>query len=455
MKKENSIEEFLQSDDPLSDSALEFAINYKEEDIQLDYKLTLDIKSEKGWLELTKDISAFANTLGGYLVFGVKNETKQAEGIEEELGKVLSDANNIQQKINRFLDPDINNIRSKLYEFDGNNIVIVYIPQSATETHIISKDGSFTFESGKSKILLQKGTFYVRKSAGNHLGDARDLSQIIDRRINHYRENLLSRIARVVEAPPENEVFVLAKDPEDKENKRFIIQDGPDSIPIKGMSFSVAPEGLEEEIAAWAVISSGNPRIVPPTESLWHWYKVRKELQIPANQRLTLAQFSMFSDAPIFFWLQDLGIEEIKKTILYSLKHRPPSCQLRPFFMVASFLGKGFYNKALGILGEQKKKLPTTMMSYPKLDPKKAFCRCEPSGNKSNETHLGELEKELNQIVDSVDGKKLFQPSTMQRFRALQVDCYLYALNGKYKESVKGNEKIDKPPLTKTELGSP
>ncbi|MCH7650632.1 MAG: ATP-binding protein, partial [Nitrospinae bacterium] len=331
MDKKNSIVEFLNSEDPLSDSALDFVIKYKEEDDYIEYKLTLDPSSEKEWLELTKDISAFANTYGGYLVFGVKNDTKEPVGLDDTPCKILADVNNIQQKINRFLEPEINTIRSKQHKIGEQVILIVYIPQSTSATHIISKDGEFIHISGKSKILLRKGTFYIRRSGGNHLGDARDLDQLIDRRINHYRETLLSRIARVVEASTESEIFVLAKDPEDKESKRFIIQDGPDSIPIKGMSFSVAPTGLEEQIAAWTVISSGNPRVIPPTENLWHWYKKREELQIPKHHLLALAQFSMWANAPIFFWLRGLVAQDIEETIWHSLQHRPAKWQLRSF----------------------------------------------------------------------------------------------------------------------------
>lgn len=67
----------LQSDDPLSRRVAEFLSTYAEEDNFVDYKRTIDITSDKFWLELTKDVSAFANTLGGYLVFGIDDEKSQ------------------------------------------------------------------------------------------------------------------------------------------------------------------------------------------------------------------------------------------------------------------------------------------------------------------------------------------------------------------------------------------
>ena len=66
----------LLSYDPLSDDAIQELIDYREEDSSLDYKLELDPDSEREWLEITKDVSAFANTDGGYLVFGIRNRDK-------------------------------------------------------------------------------------------------------------------------------------------------------------------------------------------------------------------------------------------------------------------------------------------------------------------------------------------------------------------------------------------
>jgi predicted HTH transcriptional regulator len=163
--------EYLLSDDPLSEDALEALIKHKEEDPCLDYKLELNPNSEREWLEITKDVSAFANTFGGYLIFGIRDNDKSVIGLEDDIAHLLSDANNVLQKINRHLDPNIEAIRSKPSTVKGKNIVALQIPQSIGKTHLIAKDGIFKHPSGKTKMLLHKGTFYVRRSAGNHLGD--------------------------------------------------------------------------------------------------------------------------------------------------------------------------------------------------------------------------------------------------------------------------------------------
>ena len=57
--------QFLNSNDPLSDEALNYVINYKEEDPNIDYKLKFDYSSDREWLEITKDFLAFSNSCGG------------------------------------------------------------------------------------------------------------------------------------------------------------------------------------------------------------------------------------------------------------------------------------------------------------------------------------------------------------------------------------------------------
>lgn len=248
-----SLKEFIQSKDPLTKDIVEALIAYKEEDDLLDFKQTIDLSSEKEWLGLTKDISAFANTFGGYLVFGVENGDNNIIGLNREVVNILKDASNIQDKINRHLDPPISSLRSKEFIIDSEIIVAVYTPQSKGLTHIISKLGKFKHTRGDEKTVLQQGTFYVRRSAGNHLGDSRDLDGVIARRIDQFRESLIEKVARVVNSPASSDVFILTKDPNDKAGERFIIEDSPESIPVKGMSFTVPPDGPEEEISAWSV----------------------------------------------------------------------------------------------------------------------------------------------------------------------------------------------------------
>ena len=69
--------DILSMDDPLTQENAEILCDYKEEDEYVDYKSQFKSGSEKDWLEITKDIMAFANTYGGFLVYGVEDQSKK------------------------------------------------------------------------------------------------------------------------------------------------------------------------------------------------------------------------------------------------------------------------------------------------------------------------------------------------------------------------------------------
>lgn len=369
----NSPHTFLLSDDPLSRDAAIFLAEYAEEDDRVDYKLTMDTKSNKSWLELTKDVSAFANTFGGYLVFGFNDQRKEIQGISRLLADSLKDINNILQKINRNLEPHITGIRSKTYRIEGKTIGLLYVPQSFGRTHVISKDGDFDHLSGKSQTLIRKGTFYVRRSGGNHLGDSRDLDDVIERRIDQFRSALMDKFAKVVYTPATSDVYVLSKDRDDPTGKRFVIEDSPDAIPIKGMSFTVAPEGPEEEIAGWTVLCGGDPSRAPPASLIWKWYADREDIELSKSHKLALLQFSLWNDVPPFFWIIGLKNADIRKALLEAIRKRPLSIPAKQMLVVASFLGKTPFNAALTALGRGASRLAPVMQHYPKSGPAAAF----------------------------------------------------------------------------------
>ncbi len=239
----NSIVQLLKSEDPLSREALEFLLTYCEEDSLVDYKETFHPDQEKEWLEITKDIMAFANTQGGYLVFGVRDCSFEVVGLDLNVIAILTNTNYLLQKVNRFIEPEIGLLRSKRIEVDGRQVVVLVIPSSIRQTHVISKDGKFKHISGEEKVLLRKGTLYVRRSAGNHLADSRDLDQIFDRRFDYFRESLIDKIARVIDAPQESEMVFVSKDTQPEAAKKFIISGERNRSVTRGAIWEIGSVG--------------------------------------------------------------------------------------------------------------------------------------------------------------------------------------------------------------------
>lgn len=422
----------ISSDDPLSRDAAKFLVSYKEEDDVTDYKLTFHAELEKSWLDLTIDVSAFANTHGGYLVFGIEDKTKKLVGISKGVAYSLKDSNNLLQKVNRHLEPHITGLRSKTYRIDGIVVGIICVPQSQGRTHIISKDGSFPHPSGKMQLRLRQGTFYVRRSGGVHLGDSRDLDDLVERRIDQFRSALLDKVAKVVNTPATSEVFILSRDPEDETGDRFVIEDAPDSIPIKGMSFTVAPEGVEEEVAAWSVLCGGDSSQIPPPKVIWRWYEQRESIELRKGHKLALFQFSLWSDVPAFYWVRGLKNADVRAALLQTIRKRPVGNYGKQMLVAASFLGKSSYKAAVAVLGDGIKKFSISMKTFPSNGPRDAFGKIARMPKQTLATLKKEVVTELNEIA-ATPAKTGKPPALAKRWRAHELDCFLYAQDDRYK----------------------
>ncbi len=431
----DNLDDYINSGDPLSRDAALFLVAYAEEDNRVDYKQTVDLDSEKEWLGLTKDISAFANTRGGYLIFGVNDQDKEVVGLSKKVEAVLKDANNLQLKINRHLEPDISTLRSKACQIGGKTIVVMYVPQSFNVTHLIKKDGVFKQQSGKPKTILHQGTFYVRRSASNHLGDSRDLDDVVERRIDQFRDALIDKVARVVKTPAESNLFILSKDPEDTAGERYIIEDSPDSIPVKGMSFTVSPQGYEEEVAAWSVLSSGRSNIKPPPEIVWNWYSQRESVELRATHKLSIFQFSLWVSAPAFYWIIGLENSVIRESLLNAIRNRPIGVEVKQFLVIASFLGKATYKAALKSLGEYISKIPKRMQKFPTTSPRAEFGTIMARKKQTVANLKKDQLKELNELVAEVVQRQR-EPEAMEKWQAQNMDCFLYAQDNNYKSAI-------------------
>jgi len=300
-------------------------------------------------------------------------------------------------------------------------------------THIFCQDGKFKYPSGEEKFVFRAGTIWIRKSGGNKLADARDLDSIFNKRMEYFRDSLLQKIARVVEAPVESEVVLVRGSGEGSE-KKFIITDAPEAMPIKGMSFSVSPTTLEEEIAAWIALAGTNPDSIPPSATLWKWYSSRKSIKLSKKQKISLAKFCLSREVPSFYWLQGADVDELKKMIT-ELLSRGPS-ELSSIMRMAAYLGKGFYGEMMRKLGKESGKLPLRIKKYPSGGPREWNTLCtnkfvKMAKGAAEEEKKREIEQDLERIT--VEACKLNrEPGAWERHCAQECDCFLYAQEDKY-----------------------
>jgi hypothetical protein len=255
---------------------------------------------------------------------------------------------------------------------------------------------------------------------------------VLERRIDQFREALLGKVAKVVNSPASSDVFILSKDPSDEEAKRFIIEDSPDSIAIKGMSFTVAPEGIEEEIAAWSVLSSGGSESIPAPVVVWRWYAERSTFSVGEKHRLSIFQFSLWSNAPAFYWIRGIKLARVREALLEAVRNRPNNNGVSEMLIVASFLGKGVYTSVLNLLGDYRGRINPSMKVYPASGPRLTYGTLPKASSEKLSDFKSKKIAELDEIA-SVVNKTGKPPALQKRWNASKIDCYIYAQDDQYK----------------------
>ncbi|OLR59434.1 hypothetical protein BHF70_07245 [Anaerostipes sp. 494a] len=100
---------------------------------EYDKKLALEEKKPKSWC---KSVSAFANTFGGALIFGISND-EQIVGLEDPKG----DAEKISEAIKTRLDP-IPEFKLRFHKtVDGKVLVILDVYKGDETPYYYSGDG--------------------------------------------------------------------------------------------------------------------------------------------------------------------------------------------------------------------------------------------------------------------------------------------------------------------------
>lgn len=133
----------------------------------LDYKETYSLKRDKEKGEFLADVASFANTSGGDLIIGVKEDgegvAKKIKGIEVENSDV--EKQRIENLILAGIDPRVS-VNIKVVEVpEGKSVIVIRVKKSWTGPHRIKfKNYSKT-----------KDQFYARNSSGNYQLDVHQL----------------------------------------------------------------------------------------------------------------------------------------------------------------------------------------------------------------------------------------------------------------------------------------
>jgi len=125
------------------------------ETVHLDFKRDTYGNSDSDKKEFLKDISSFANTLGGHLVIGIDEEDGAASAFAPLSGlDVDQELLRLESMMRTGIEPTIVGLRMKRIDISGGSLIVIHVPRSFNPPHRV----------------IVKGTnrYYGRNSAGAH-----------------------------------------------------------------------------------------------------------------------------------------------------------------------------------------------------------------------------------------------------------------------------------------------
>ena len=215
---------------------LEKALNAKRESKYVDFKTEFDINSKRDWCEIVKDIVAMANSGGGVIIIGARNDST-ATGWDPT-AMLSCDPAQITDKIakytgEQFADFDINEAekngqRLAAFEVRGIRVPMIFI-----------EVGTYAVGDTKQKTAFSRGSIYFRHGAKSEPGNSKDLEECIHREIERIRKSWLGDIRKIVKAPPGSQISVFPPqvvESQDRDTTPIRIVDDPSAPAYRSMN---------------------------------------------------------------------------------------------------------------------------------------------------------------------------------------------------------------------------
>ncbi|OGG58509.1 hypothetical protein A2765_02130 [Candidatus Kaiserbacteria bacterium RIFCSPHIGHO2_01_FULL_56_24] len=182
---------------------LEVARTRKRENRQLDFKGKFDPSSASEWCEVIKDVIAMANSGGGTILFGIKDN-----GAHSSFNK----------RIVLDIDPAVFADKIRTYtgenfaEFEileikrGKRDVGAFVIAKASTPIAFTKNGADITLGGKQKPAFIKGSVYFRHGAKSEPGDTTDIKRAIDRVVEQVRKKWFRGVRQMSQAGVNEEI---------------------------------------------------------------------------------------------------------------------------------------------------------------------------------------------------------------------------------------------------------
>ena len=160
------------------DKILNKAISTKRESKYVDFKEQFFPDEAKDWCDIIKDIVAMANSGGGIIIIGLKNNGSPSG---TDVSTILQiDPAEITDKIAKYTDEQFSEFTIQEASREGCKIAIWQI-RGISIPMIFTSPGTYDIGGGKQKTAFSQGSVYFRHGAKSAPGNANDLRKSLER----------------------------------------------------------------------------------------------------------------------------------------------------------------------------------------------------------------------------------------------------------------------------------
>ncbi len=104
------------------------------ESVHLEFKRESYGKTVEDRKELLKDITAFANTLGGHLIIGMNEKDGESSELKP-LNNVHDEVLRLRSMISTGVEPEILGLGMKDIKVKDGSVILIYVPRSFNPPH--------------------------------------------------------------------------------------------------------------------------------------------------------------------------------------------------------------------------------------------------------------------------------------------------------------------------------
>jgi len=272
------------------------AKNAKRESKHIDFKERIDLDQLKDWVEIIKDIVAMANSGGGCILFGVKNNGDPSGWNVDSILHV--DPAKITDKLSKYTGDQISDFEVKPIIRNGVEVAAIFISSSEYPIVFIHP-GSYQTSSGRQDYAFAKGTIYFRHGAKSEPGNSRDMIDYIDRKVGELRKSWMVNIRKVVQAPKGYHIKILPPNIIESDDPTAIpirITDDPNAPAYQKITSTQSNEEHEERILPPNIIESDDPTAIPiritDDPNAPAYQKINPDLSHPYRHKELVALFN-------------------------------------------------------------------------------------------------------------------------------------------------------------------